>query len=39
VDYDDITLTLEREGVEKFSSSVRELMDSLEAKRKELAPA
>jgi transaldolase len=39
LDYEDITLTLEREGVEKFTASFQELMDSLEAKRKELAPA
>jgi transaldolase len=39
VDYDDVTDTLEREGVEKFSESFEELMQSLGAKRKSLAPA
>jgi len=32
VDYDDVTETLEREGVEKFEASFRELLDSLGAK-------
>ncbi len=32
VDYDDVTDTLEREGVEKFEASFRELLDSLGAK-------
>lgn len=39
VDYDDVTETLEREGVEKFSASFEELMQALGAKRKSLAPA
>jgi transaldolase len=39
VDYDDLTDTLEREGVEKFAASFDELMASLEAKRESLAPA
>jgi transaldolase len=39
VDYDDVTKTLEREGVEKFSDSFRELMEGIEEKRKQLAPA
>jgi len=39
VDYDDVTSTLEREGVEKFSESFEELMQSLSAKRESLAPA
>jgi transaldolase len=33
VDYDDVTDTLEREGVEKFSQSFDELMQSLAGKR------
>lgn len=32
VDYDDVTDTLEREGVEKFETSFSELLDSLAAK-------
>jgi transaldolase len=39
VDYDDVTETLEREGVEKFSASFEELMQALGAKRKSLALA
>jgi transaldolase len=39
VDYDDVTDTLEREGVEKFEASFRELLDSLEAKLGALAAA
>jgi transaldolase len=39
VDYDDVTETLEREGVEKFASSFDELMEALAEKRKDLAPA
>jgi len=39
VDYDDVTATLEREGVEKFSQSFDELMQSLHAKQESLAPA
>ena len=39
VDYDDVTETLEREGVEKFSASFAELMQALGAKRESLAPA
>jgi transaldolase len=39
VDYDDLTDTLEREGVEKFADSFDELMASLESKRDSLAPA
>ena len=39
VDYADVTDTLEREGVEKFSESFEELMRSLSAKRESLAPA
>jgi transaldolase len=32
VDYDDVTLTLEREGVEKFIASYEQLVQSLDAK-------
>jgi transaldolase len=39
VDYDEVTDTLEREGVEKFADSFDELMAALEAKRASLAPA
>jgi transaldolase len=39
VDYDDVTDTLEREGVEKFADSFAELMSALEAKVRALAPA
>jgi transaldolase len=39
VDYDDVTETLEREGVEKFAESFAQLMDSLRAKQETLAPA
>jgi transaldolase len=39
VDYEDVTDTLEREGVEKFAESFDELMKALDAKRESLAPA
>jgi transaldolase len=39
VDYDDLTDTLEREGVEKFSASFDELLEALGAKQAELTPA
>jgi transaldolase len=39
VDYDDVTDTLEREGVEKFAESFAELLDALAVKRESLAPA
>jgi transaldolase len=39
VDYKDVTDTLEREGVEKFSASFAELMESLRAKQQSLTPA
>ncbi|HYM55185.1 MAG TPA: transaldolase [Solirubrobacteraceae bacterium] len=39
VDYDDVTDTLEREGVEKFSDSFDELLQALKAKQESLAPA
>jgi transaldolase len=39
VDYEDVTDTLEREGVEKFSSSFHDLLEALRAKQDSLAPA
>ena len=39
VDYDDVVDTLEREGVEKFADSFRELLDGVRAKRGELVSA
>jgi transaldolase len=39
VDYDDVVDTLEREGVEKFSASFRELLDGIRAKRAQLVAA
>jgi transaldolase len=37
VDYDDVVLTLEKEGVEKFSDSFAELLDGVKAKREAVA--
>jgi transaldolase len=37
IDYEDVTATLEREGVQKFVDSFRELFENVEAKRDELA--
>src|SRR5271165_1961255 len=39
VDYDDLTDTLEREGVEKFSDSFEKLLEALNDKRRSLIPA
>jgi transaldolase len=39
IDYDDVVATLEREGVEKFAKSFRELFADLEAKRDQLVAA
>jgi transaldolase len=39
VDYDDVTDTLEREGVQKFIDSFTELMEGIDAKRKQLVAA
>ena len=36
VDYDDVTAVLEREGVEKFADSFRELLEGIEARRGQL---
>jgi transaldolase len=38
VDYDDVTATLEAEGVQKFADSFDEIMESIRAKRGSLAP-
>jgi len=37
VDYDDVVLTLEKEGVQKFSDSFAELLDGVKAKREAVA--
>ena len=39
VDYDDVTETLELEGVQKFADSFTELLEGVRAKRGELAAA
>jgi len=39
IDYDDVTDTLEREGVQKFADSFDELLDGITEKRGALAPA
>jgi transaldolase len=39
VNYDELTDTVEREGVEKFSDSFDKLLEALHEKRKSLAPA
>jgi transaldolase len=39
IDYDDVVDTLEREGVQKFSDSFDELLEGINSKRGELAPA
>jgi transaldolase len=39
VDYDDVTDTLEEEGVQKFADSFEDLIDGVRAKRGELASA
>jgi transaldolase len=39
VDYDDVTDTLEREGVEKFAQSFEDLLGALQTKQESLAPA
>ena len=39
VDYDDVTDTLEREGVDKFADSFADLLEGIRAKRSELATA
>jgi transaldolase len=37
VDYDDVTATLEKEGIQKFTDSFEELLKAIEAKRQEVA--
>jgi transaldolase len=37
VDYDDVVATLEKEGVQKFSDSFKELLDGVKAKRETVA--
>jgi transaldolase len=39
VDYDDVTRTLEDEGVQKFADSFEELLSAITTKRRELVPA
>jgi transaldolase len=39
VDYDDVTETLEREGVQKFIDSLTELFNGIESKRQQLVTA
>jgi transaldolase len=39
IDYDDVSETLEREGVQKFADSFDELLDGIRSKRGELTPA
>ncbi len=39
VDHDDVTATLEKEGVQKFADSFEELLDAIEAKRREVVAA
>jgi transaldolase len=39
IDYDDVVQVLEREGVEKFAKSFRELLDGVSGKRDELVAA
>jgi transaldolase len=39
VDYDDVVAVLEREGVDKFADSFKELMDEVAAKRDQLVAA
>ena len=39
IDYDDVSDTLEREGVQKFSDSFDELLGGIRAKRGALATA
>ena len=39
IDYDDVVAVLEREGVDKFAASFRELLDGVAAKREQLVAA
>ena len=39
IDYDDIVATLEREGIDKFVSSFKQLLEGIAKKRRELGVA
>ena len=39
IDYDDVVATLEREGVQKFADSFKELFADIESKRDQLVAA
>jgi transaldolase len=39
IDYDDVVETLEREGVQKFADSFKELFSDVESKRDQLVAA
>jgi transaldolase len=39
IDYDDVTATLEKEGIQKFTDSFDELMHAIEGKRREVVAA
>ena len=39
VDYDDVVAVLEREGVQKFADSFKELLDGVAAKREQFVAA
>jgi transaldolase len=39
IDYNDVVATLEREGIEKFVAAYGELLQSIAARRRVLAPA
>ena len=39
IDYDDVVDTLEKEGVEKFAASFKELFADIESKRDQLVAA
>ena len=39
VDYDDVVLTLEEEGVQKFADSFTDLLEGIRAKRNQLVTA
>ena len=39
IDYDDVVAVLEREGVEKFAKSFKDLLDGIAAKRDDLVAA
>lgn len=39
VDYDDVVATLEREGIEKFTVAINDLVEGIAEKRRRLASA